>query len=306
MDPDITRAAQTLADHALLLLAAGIVLIGGVAVTVVAAVHVARRNQERLARIFGWLFAQVHRIPVVGPWIQGTRVVVPPKYVFLHLVLGLVATAGVMAFAIIAEEVFAGRTVAQFDHAFATALYNSASSEWQQVFATVTRFGSGEVLGILSAIIAVALLARREYVLAIGWIVAQAGGGVLNVTLKGAFERSRPDFSDALLASGWSFPSGHAMSTFIFCGLGAYLLLRVGRSPSARVVIVVAALTGCLVIGFTRLYLGVHYLSDVAAALIAAAAWVAICISAIELGLRRALRGQGGKMGTHSLRMTKS
>jgi membrane-associated phospholipid phosphatase len=287
MDPEIARAAQALADHALVLLATGIALIGIALVGIVAAVRVARRYQEPLARVSAWLFGQACRIPVVGPRIRNARVIVPPKYVLLHLVLGLVATAGALAFVIVAEEVVTGRAVAQFDHAFATALHNSASAEWQRAFRIVTQFGSGKVLGVVSAIIAIALLVRREYVLAIGWSVAQAGGGVLVATLKRAFERSRPETPDALLASGWSFPSGHAMTTFMFCGLGAYLLLRSTRSTRLRVLIVAAALTWCLVIAFTRLYLGAHFLSDVAASLMAAAAWIAICVSAIELGLRR-------------------
>jgi membrane-associated phospholipid phosphatase len=209
MDPEVARAARSLADHALLLLGIGIGLVAVVVVAIVAAVRVARR------------------------------------------------------------------------------LHDSASPGWQQLFQIITRFGSGKVLGVVSAIIAAALLVRREYVLAIGWIFAQAGGGVLNVTLKRAFERSRPESWDAQLASGWSFPSGHAMTTFVFCGLAAYLLLRIARSTSMRVVVVVGASTWCLTIGFTRLYLGVHYASDVAAGVIAAAAWVAVCVSAIELGLRR-------------------
>jgi membrane-associated phospholipid phosphatase len=286
-DPDISRAAQTLADHALVLLAIGIALIGLALVGIVVAVRLGRRHQARLARGWAWCVGQACRIPVVGPRIRNARVVVPPKYVLLHLVLGLVATAAVVAFIVVAEEVFAGRAVAQFDHAFSTALRDSASAEWQRFFRFVTHFGSGDVLGVVSAIIAIVLLVRREYVLAIGWIVAQAGGGILIATLKRSFERSRPETPDALLASGWSFPSGHAMTTFMFCGMGAYLLLRYARSTRVRVLIVAMALTWCLVIAFTRLYLGAHFLSDVTASLMAATAWIAVCVSTMELGLRR-------------------
>jgi membrane-associated phospholipid phosphatase len=287
MNPDIARAAQTLAEHALLLLAIGIVLIGVALVGVVAAVRVARRHQEPLAKAGAWLLAQVYRIPILGPWLRSARGFVPSKFLLLHLVLGLVATAATLAFLIVAEEVFAGETVAQFDRAFAAALQNNSSPRWQRLFLIITRFGSDEVLTTASAIVAVGLLVRRAYVLAIGWIVAQAGGGFLLITLKGAFERSRPELPDGLSASGWSFPSGHAMSTFVFCGLAAYLLLRSTRSTSVTVMVVVITLAWCLVIGFTRLYLGAHFASDVAAGLMAAAAWVAVCISAIELGLRR-------------------
>lgn len=279
--------AQALADHVLLLLAAGIALFVVALVAVVAAVKLARRHQEPLLRAWTWSFRRARLIPVVGPWLQGARAIVS-RALLLHLVLGLIATAAAIAFLIVAEEVFAGREVAQFDLAFARALRDSASPGWEQLFVGITELGSPAVLGTASAIVAIALLVRRAHVFAVGWIIAQAGGGLLVLTLKGAFERSRPEAADAaLLASGWSFPSGHAMSTFVFCGLGAYLLLRSTRSTTMTVVAILTALTWCVVMGFSRLYLGVHYVSDVGAGLIAAAAWVAVCISGIELGLRR-------------------
>src|SRR5215213_4275657 len=110
MNPEITRAAQTLADHALLLLAAGIVLVGVAVVGIVLAVRLARRYRKPLARVWKWLLAQVYRIPALGPWLRNVRVGVPRKYVFFHLALGLVATAAAIAFLIVAEEVVAGRT----------------------------------------------------------------------------------------------------------------------------------------------------------------------------------------------------
>jgi undecaprenyl-diphosphatase len=109
--------------------------------------------------------------------------------------------------------------------------------------------------------------------------------------LKNAFERTRPEFADAfLLTPSWSFPSGHAMNTFVFCGLGVYVLLRFTRSWTMMGAVVAVAFAWCLVMGFTRLYLGVHFLSDVVAGLIAATAWVAVCVSGIAVALRRSNR----------------
>jgi len=237
------------------------------------------------------LFGQMKRIPVVGPVLAGARVVVPTRYVVLHLILGLVATAAIMAFVVIAEEVVAGRAIAAFDLAFAEALQDHISPRGQQVFRVVTAFGSTQLLLTLSAVIAGSLLVGRYYVLAVGWIIGQAGGPILNVMLKNAFERTRPEFAEAfLITPSWSFPSGHAMNTFVFCGLGAYVLLRFTRSWTAMAPVVAAALAWSVVIGFTRLYLGVHFVSDVVAGLIAATAWVAVCVSGIEVALRRSNR----------------
>jgi len=234
---------------------------------------------------------QVNRIPVLGPVLAGARVVVPTRYVALHLILGLVATAAIIGFIVIAEEVVAGRTIAAFDRAFADALRTNTSPRWQQIFLVITALGSTPLLLATSAVIAGGLLLRRYYVLAVGWIIGQAGGPILNVMLKNVFERTRPEFADAfLLTPSWSFPSGHAMNTFVFCGLGVYVLLRFTRSWTTIGAVVSVACAWCLVMGFTRLYLGVHFLSDVVAGLIAASAWVAVCVSGIEVALRRSNR----------------
>ncbi len=237
------------------------------------------------------LFGQVNRVPVLRQALAVARVGVPTRYVALHLILGLVATAATVGFIVIAEEVVAGRTVAAFDLAFADALRTNTSPRWQQVFLVITALGSTPLLLATSAVIAGGLLLRQYYVLAVGWIIGQAGGPILNVMLKNAFERGRPEFADAFLATpSWSFPSGHAMNTFVFCGLGVYVLLRFTRSPIMIAAVVAVACAWCLIMGFTRLYLGVHFLSDVAAGLIAATAWVAVCVSGIEVALRRSNR----------------
>jgi len=228
---------------------------------------------------------------VLGPAFAGARVVVPTRYVALHLILGLIATAAIVGFMVIAEEVVAGRAIAAFDLAFADALRTNTSPRWQQIFLVITALGSTPLLLATSAAIGGGLLLRRYYVLAVGWIIGQAGGPILNVMLKNAFERTRPEFADAFLVTpSWSFPSGHAMNTFVFCGLGVYVLLRFMRSGTAIAAVVAVAFAWCLVMGFTRLYLGVHFLSDVVAGLIAATAWVAVCVSGIAVALRRSNR----------------
>ena len=270
------------------MLGAGIVIVGLALAAILAAARVARRYREPLLGYAPRIFRQVHRIPVVGPVLAGARVVVPTRYVALHMILGLVATAAILAFVVIAEEVVAGREIAAFDLAFADALRHNTSPRWQQVFRIITAFGSTGLLLALSTAVAGALLLGRHRVLAVGWMIGQAGGALLNVMLKNAVARTRPEFADAFLSTpSWSFPSGHAMSTFVFCGLGAYILVRFTRSWTTFAAVVAVAFAWCLVMGFTRLYLGVHFVSDVVAGLIAATAWVAVCVSGIEVALRR-------------------
>jgi membrane-associated phospholipid phosphatase len=141
-----------------------------------------------------------------------------------------------------------------------------------------------EAIAAAAAIVALLLWRANGALMAVGWIAAQAGGGVLNLALKETFERTRPAFADPLLAaSSWSFPSGHAMGTFILFGLGCYVLLRETASWTVAAFVVTLSLAWCIVMAFSRLYLGVHFASDVAAGLIAGVAWVAVCASALEV-----------------------
>ena len=87
--------------------------------------------------------------------------------------------------------------------------------------------------------------------------------------------------------SGWSFPSGHAMGSFVTYGFLAYLLTRVPRVdvPRRTAVAVLAVLV--LLIGFSRIYLGAHYLSDVIGGYAAAAVWLTFCILVTDRTQRR-------------------
>src|SRR5688572_7728122 len=180
LDAEAARAAQELATYALVLLTAGILLVGLAVAAILAAVRLARRYRKPMTHHAGRLFVQVNRIPVLGPVLAGARVVLPTRYVALHLMLGLVATAAIVGFIVIAEEVVAGRTIAAFDVAFADALWSNTSARWQKVFRVITALGSTPLLLAASTVIAAGLLRGRYYVLAVGWIIGQAGGPILN------------------------------------------------------------------------------------------------------------------------------
>jgi membrane-associated phospholipid phosphatase len=214
---------------------------------------------------------------------------VPSAYLALHLTLGLMMAVAVAVFATLAEEALAGGDMAAFDVAFVRALHDTRSPEWQRTFSVVSWFGTRETLAVATVLVAVPLLLQQRVLLALGWVGAQAGGGLLNRTRKETFARTRPEFADPMLAaSSWSFPSGHVMGTFILCGLACYLLLRENRSWRTAAVVVAMSASWCVLMAFSRLYLGVHYVSDVIAGLLAGVAWVAVCVSALEVLRRRA------------------
>jgi undecaprenyl-diphosphatase len=287
-DPEVERAARFLATHAVLLLGAGMLAAATSIAAIARATHLAARFRPMAQRSMAGLAARVQEREIMRRLIGRARGWAPSAYLALHLTLGLVAAAAVAVFATLAEEALAGGELAAFDLAFARALHDARTPEWQRAFAVVSWFGTREALATATVAAAVVLLLRRQPLLAFGSTAAQAGGGLLNRALKEAFERTRPEFADPMLAaSSWSFPSGHAMGTFILFGMGCYLLLRGIRSPTMAAVVMTASAAWCVVMAFSRLYLGVHYASDVIAGLLAGVAWLAVCISALEVLRRR-------------------
>jgi undecaprenyl-diphosphatase len=130
---------------------------------------------------------------------------------------------------------------------------------------------------------------KRRWIVLCGWLAAFVGAGLLDATLKAVISRPRPPGAGVfLLSSSWSFPSGHAMGSLVGYGMLAYVLVvfRIrGRSMRMGVVIVAAALV--VAIGLSRLYLGVHYFSDVIGGYAAGLVWLSACISGLEVARRR-------------------
>jgi undecaprenyl-diphosphatase len=287
-DPEVERAARFIATHAVLLLGLGILAAVASIAAIVCATRLAGRFRPTAQQSIASLAERVQEIEIVRRVMGGAHAVMPSAYLALHLTVGLVIAAAVGVFAMLAEEALAAGDMAGFDDEFARALHDARTPEWERAFSVVSWFGSHEALAVATVLVAVPLLLRQQIMLSVGWVAAQAGGGLLNRVLKETFERTRPEFADPVLAaSSWSFPSGHAMGTFIFCGLGCYLLLRRNRSWTTAALVVTASASWCVVVAFSRLYLGVHYASDVIAGLLAGVAWVAVCISALEVLHRR-------------------
>jgi membrane-associated phospholipid phosphatase len=118
----------------------------------------------------------------------------------------------------------------------------------------------------LIALLAALLLWRRGRGRAAGWLLlTMTIGGVLGVVLKQVFARSRPEWPEAItVISGYSFPSGHALNSMLAAGCALVFLVR-SLSSTGRRLLWTAAVAFVLLVGFDRLALGVHYLTDVLA-----------------------------------------
>jgi membrane-associated phospholipid phosphatase len=207
----------------------------------------------------------------------------------LTLILGLlVLAAGGWAFGALAEEVTEGDT--GLDNRIADELHEHATRPLTEFFEAVTTLGNGIVLAGVTAIAAYLLARRRYYAEAVLMVLAYVGAEVLSYSLKLAFRRDRPFFTDPLATvSTYSFPSGHATVSVAVYGALCLVLLRLLTGP-ARVVCLAATVLLVSLIGFSRLYLGVHFLSDVLAGFSVGLAWLALCVVVLDLHHRRRSR----------------
>lgn len=190
----------------------------------------------------------------------------------------------VWAFAGLLEEVLDNASLVRWDIAANAWLHDHATMTGLRIFHAITLVGSPGVW-LVTALFALWLLWRRERFLFWAWIVSNAGGGLLQLLLKATVHRNRPQYAAGYLhGQSYSFPSGHTMSATITWSLMVVCAgLALGWRGRRRAMLYVASTTLILAIGFSRLYLGVHYPSDVVGGLAAGTAWVVLCTTAIRI-----------------------
>lgn len=199
----------------------------------------------------------------------------PKKIKSGFLLLGalLIAATALFVFGWLAEEMLEGDTQ-QFDAFVRTAVHQFATPGLTRLMQVFSFLGSvAAVTAICVAAICVSLYyrcARTAAMLAITML----GAAALDVTLKYAFHRPRPVAFFGATPSSYSFPSGHALSSLCFYGILAAILAAHARGRGAKFCVWMAAVILIGMIGFSRIYLGVHYPSDVIAGYCAAIVWV--------------------------------
>jgi undecaprenyl-diphosphatase len=195
------------------------------------------------------------------------------------------AVLALALFSWLAEEVFEGQTN-QFDARVRGFIHQYSSARMTSVMKFVTLLGSPRVLFTLFILFSVGFLLAK-WKRAAAWLAAgTAGSVVLDFTLKLLFHRARPVPFFAPMPKSYSFPSGHALSSFCFYGILAGLIDTRIRSFAARLSVWSAAAVLILLIGVSRIYLGVHYPTDVVAGYCAAAMWVSALVYADHAGVR--------------------
>ncbi|WP_405153660.1 phosphatase PAP2 family protein [Paenibacillus sp. FSL K6-0108] len=190
----------------------------------------------------------------------------------------LAAALSLAVFAIIALSI-SDNQIHQFDDSLITLIQGMESpsmTRWMEFF---TWIGSGLpviVITIISMIILYVFLRHRRELLFLGCVIA--GSTILNTLLKLMFQRARPTIHRIIEVTGYSFPSGHSMAAFSLYGGLAFLIWKHIPTAAGRVFMIIVSATFILTIGMSRIYLGVHYPSDVVGGYFLSGCWLATCI----------------------------
>jgi len=189
----------------------------------------------------------------------------------------------IVAFVELVEEVFEGDTLF-FDEAILNGINHFSSPFLDTFFVVITQLGGVFGSIALTAILLIILLRRKMYQKALIVGATVAGAALLNVILKLVFERTRPDLWEQLvIETSFSFPSGHSMIT---AALGLSLIF-ICWNTRYRWLAVVLGSSFIIVIGFSRLYLGVHYPTDVLAGWVVSAAWLSTVVTIVNVNILR-------------------
>lgn len=196
--------------------------------------------------------------------------------VCLLLLLGLAHLSG----EVLEHEAFI------FDEKILLWIHQFANPSLDQVMLAVTRLGNPSTVIPLAGIGLSWLWWRRQWRVAAIFALTCLGGAVLSTGLKLVFGKSRPQLWPQLITeTTYSFPSGHALGSMVFYGFSAYLLAR--RFHRQRVWIYALAVSLIISIGFSRLYLGVHWPTDVIAGYGIGFLWISVCIGLLRLEARQ-------------------
>jgi undecaprenyl-diphosphatase len=192
-----------------------------------------------------------------------------PSWPLFALLFVIFLTCSIF-FVAIADEVLEGETL-RFDEAILTAINGTSNAFWDTFFSAITHLGGAIGVIVIAGIIASALFLRKKYREIVFLGVGVGGAALLNVVLKLIFERPRPDLWEQLIVeTSFSFPSGHAMASSAL----AFAVIIIAWNTKLRWYAIGAGALFVLVVGFSRLYLGVHYPTDVMAGWFVSAVWV--------------------------------
>jgi len=206
--------------------------------------------------------------------------VVEQRVPLLYIVVSLGISALMLAaFGTLAWETLLRNTMVLFDDSFVWLIRYFANPVLDKIMIIITDigFGTSYIVIVAASFLLLAYLKRWREMGAL--TICLAGGAVLSFLLKILFHRTRPDLFQVVHEIGYSFPSGHALATMCFYGMVAFLIMRTISSWRGRLTVMTLTVILSVLIGISRIYLGVHYPTDVVAGYAIGSMWLAFCIS---------------------------
>ena len=184
------------------------------------------------------------------------------------------ALTALFFFAWMADEIMEGDTL-RFDEYVRGLIHQFAFPALTTLMQIASFLGSTLFLTLLGISVVIALYLKKHRRGAIIFTITTIGASLLLVSLKLAFRRARPEpFFDTILPASYSFPSGHSLGSFCFYGaLAAIITVRIEKLW-LKILVWLAAVILILLIGISRIYLGVHYPSDILAGFAVGLIWV--------------------------------
>jgi len=197
----------------------------------------------------------------------------------------LIAAFSLWGFYEIAEEVLE-RETQSIDTRILLTIRQWHTPLLDRVMVVMTNIGNPSVLLVASLLLAAFLLWRKQRAETVTLAIAAVGALGLNTVLKELFARSRPELWQRTVdVNFYSFPSGHAMMSVVVFGIIGYLLAT--HLPRWRIVIATGTVLLVCAIGFSRLYFGVHWPTDIVAGYSAGIVWLVACVLSLEIWKRR-------------------
>lgn len=205
-------------------------------------------------------------------------------------VIGLIMfLAGSLVFGAFAYNVSTRGPLLQWDVPLTTELHTEAvKTPWSIIEFLIFGFFAGkELVQVMTFILLLYFLHKRLWRELTMLLIGVGGGAIIWYVLMGIFHRVRPPVQMGIVVSDFSFPSGHVMTAVLFYGLLAYLFVPKMPSLFWKWLVGIGAILTMLFIGFSRLFLGGHYLSDLLAGYALGVAWAGLVYTLIERLFRR-------------------
>jgi undecaprenyl-diphosphatase len=201
----------------------------------------------------------------------------------LYLIAGLlVFTIMTLTLGEIAEDVRDGEPLTLTDIRLSNWLHTNGSPGLSKVMWIITSLHASVVVCTVAVLIGLYLWQRRQRYWMVALWISVFGGLLLNKFLKLVFHRARPHFRDTVQSlTSYSFPSGHTMIATVFYGALAAFVIANSKSWALRIISVAGALTLIMLVAFSRIYVGAHYLSDVLGAMAEGFAWIALSLTGL-------------------------